>query len=119
MVKVTMCLRVKHALMSPTTKEDQVPSKIEQELRSYVGRVVTFNGIADYIERMFHGPDWTDPTPLEGHIGFILGYGIEVEDIGDPENGPRLSVDAWLWCYVPAYNRHFQVTPDYWQNQDN
>lgn len=88
---------------------------MEQELRSHVGRVVKFNGLPDYIERMFNrDPNWVDPTPLEGHIGFVIDYGVHMEDIGDPENGPKLSVDVWFVTYVPAYGKCFQTTPDHW-----
>lgn len=89
---------------------------VEQEARSYVGTVVTFNGLADYTE--YHSTGFVI-EPLEGHIGFITDAKVHWSDDGDGENGPRLSCWVNLIVYVPAYGKCFATSPDEWSNPCN
>jgi hypothetical protein len=53
------------------------------------GDAVTFNGHLDYISEMSGETDW---RPIKNASGTFVGVEAEVEDTGDVESGPSVSV---------------------------
>lgn len=81
------------------------------QANAMVGQVVTFNGLADYIEA--HTSDEPGPE-LKGRVGFVCEYQERWYDDGDPENGPHLACDAWFDVYVPSLGRSIASDPNEW-----